>query len=49
MFYARAIAQSYMIAASVKAFGQTEWALRLPSVLCGLLVVVLAYWMGGDS
>src|SRR5882757_4274942 len=46
MFYARAIAQSYMIAASVKAFGQTEWALRLPSVLCGLLVVVLAYWMG---
>jgi hypothetical protein len=46
MFYARAIAQSYMIAASVMAFGQTEWALRLPSVLCGVLLVVLAYWMG---
>jgi Dolichyl-phosphate-mannose-protein mannosyltransferase len=46
MFYARAIAQSYMIAASAEVFGQTEWALRLPSVLCGVLAVVLAYWMG---
>jgi hypothetical protein len=46
MFYARAIVQSYLIAASVEAFGQTEWAIRLPSVLCGLLVVALAYWMG---
>ena len=32
MFYARGIAQLYMMAASVKAFGATEWALRLPSV-----------------
>ena len=45
-FYARAIAQSYLIAGSVKAFGQTEWALRLPSVLCGLLVVWLSYFLG---
>jgi len=46
MFYARAIGQSYMIAASVLAFGQTEWAMRLPSVLCGVLLVGLAYFVG---
>jgi len=46
MFYARAIGQSYMIAASVLAFGQTEFALRLPSVLCGILLVGLAYFVG---
>jgi len=46
MFYARAIVQSYLIAGSVKAFGQTEWALRLPSVLAGILVVLLAYFLG---
>jgi hypothetical protein len=46
MFYARAIGQSYMIAASVLAFGQTEFALRLPSVLVGILLVGLAYFVG---
>lgn len=46
MFYPRAIAQLYMMAASVMAFGQSEWALRLPSVLCGLLLIVLAYFLG---
>jgi hypothetical protein len=46
MFYARAIGQSYMIAASVLAFGQTEFALRLPSVLCGIFLVGLAYFVG---
>jgi hypothetical protein len=46
MLYTRAITQSYLIAASVMAFGQTEWALRLPSVLCGLLLVALAYVVG---
>ena len=46
MFYARAIGQSYMIAASVLAFGQNEFALRLPSVLCGILLVGLAYFVG---
>jgi 4-amino-4-deoxy-L-arabinose transferase-like glycosyltransferase len=46
MFYARAIAQSYLVAGSVKAFGQTEWALRLPSVLTGILLVWLAYLLG---
>ena len=46
MFYARAIAQSYLIAGAVKLFGQTEWALRLPSVLTGIIVVLLAYFLG---
>ena len=46
MFYARAIGQSYMIAASVLAFGQTEFALRLPSVLVGILLVGLAFFVG---
>lgn len=46
MFYARAIVQSYLIAGSVKVFGQSEWALRLPSVLTGILLVLLAYPVG---
>ncbi len=46
MFYARAIGQSYLIAAAVKVFGQTEWALRLPSVLTGIALVLLAYFLG---
>jgi 4-amino-4-deoxy-L-arabinose transferase-like glycosyltransferase len=46
MFYARAIAQSYLIAGSAKIFGRTEWALRLPSVLTGIVLVLLAYFLG---
>ncbi len=46
MFYARGIAQLYMMAASMFAFGESEWAMRLPSVICGLLVVLLAYRYG---
>jgi len=46
MFYARAIAQLYMMAASMLAFGESEWAMRLPSVICGLLVVALGYLYG---
>src|SRR5688572_21246893 len=30
MFYGRALGQLYLMAASVAAFGETEWALRLP-------------------
>jgi 4-amino-4-deoxy-L-arabinose transferase-like glycosyltransferase len=47
MFYPRAIGQLYLMAASVMAFGQSEWALRLPSALCGVLLIVLAYQAGG--
>jgi 4-amino-4-deoxy-L-arabinose transferase-like glycosyltransferase len=46
MFYARGIAQLYMMAASMMVFGESEWAMRLPSVICGLLVVALAYLYG---
>src|SRR5665213_3507349 len=46
MFYARAIGQSYLIAGSARIFGQNEWALRLPSVLTGIALVLLAYFLG---
>jgi hypothetical protein len=46
MYYPRGVAQLYMMAASVAAFGQSEWALRLPSALCGVLLIPLA-WLAG--
>lgn len=46
MIYVRGIAQLYMMAASVKVFGPSEWALRIPSVLCGLALIPLAYVYG---
>lgn len=46
MFYPRAVGQLYLMAASVMAFGQSEWALRLPSALCGVLLIVLAWKVG---
>jgi hypothetical protein len=47
MFYPRAVAQLYLMAASIMAFGQSEWAMRLPSALCGVLLILLAYQAGG--
>jgi dolichyl-phosphate-mannose-protein mannosyltransferase len=46
MFYGRAIAQLYLMAASVEAFGASEWALRLPSAVCGVLLILLAWPLG---
>jgi len=46
MFYPRGIAQLYMMAEAVKAFGESEWAFRLPSALCGILLIVLAFYAG---
>jgi hypothetical protein len=46
MFYPRAVAQLYLMAASVLAFGQSEWALRVPSALCGVLLIILAWKVG---
>src|SRR5262245_53373031 len=43
MFYARAILQLYMMAGSVALFGASEWALRFPSVICGTLLIFLAW------
>ncbi len=46
MFYPRAVGQLYLMAGSVMAFGQSEWALRLPSALCGVLLIVLSWKVG---
>lgn len=46
MFYPRGIGQLYLMAASVLAFGASEWSLRLPSALCGVLLVPLSYLVG---
>jgi uncharacterized membrane protein len=46
MFYPRAVGQLYLMAASVKAFGKSEWAMRVPSAVCGVLLIVLA-WKAG--
>jgi len=46
MFYSRAIGQLYLMAASVTAFGESEWSLRIPSVICGIGLIVVAYFVG---
>lgn len=46
MFYPRAVGQLYLMAASVMAFGQSEWSMRVPSALCGLVLIVLTWQVG---
>lgn len=46
MFYPRGMTQLYLMAGSVQLFGESEWAFRLPSVLCGVLVIYLS-WLAG--
>src|SRR6186713_52752 len=46
MFYPRGVTELYLMAASVQLFGESEWAFRLPSALCGVLVIWLS-WLGG--
>lgn len=46
MFYPRGLTELYLMALSVLAFGESEWALRLPSALCGVLVIALSYLAG---
>ena len=46
MFYPRGLTELYLMALSVLVFGESEWALRLPSALCGVLVIVLTYLVG---
>lgn len=43
MFYSRGLSQLYMMAASVMAFGESEWSLRLPSALLGSLLPIVAW------
>lgn len=46
MFYPRGMTQLYLMALSVSIFGESEWALRLPSALCGIALVPLVYVTG---
>jgi len=46
MYYGRALAQLYLMAGSVWMFGESEWALRLPSAVVGSLMPLLAYFLG---
>jgi hypothetical protein len=44
--YPRAIGQLYLMAGAVKVFGRGAWSLRLPSAICGVLLIGLA-WLAG--
>jgi len=46
MFYPRGLTQLYLMAGSIQLFGESEWALRLPSALCGIALIGLAYLAG---
>jgi len=46
MFYPRGLTELYLMALSVLAFGESEWAFRLPSALCGVLLIGLTYLAG---
>jgi 4-amino-4-deoxy-L-arabinose transferase-like glycosyltransferase len=46
MFYPRGMTQLYLMALSASAFGMNEWALRLPSAICGVLLIPLLYFAG---
>jgi 4-amino-4-deoxy-L-arabinose transferase-like glycosyltransferase len=39
----------WLMAASLKTFGTSEWALRLPLALCGGLCALCAYLLGGGA
>jgi hypothetical protein len=46
MVYWRAPLHTYLIAGSTLLFGDTEWALRLPSAIVGSLCGLLAFFLG---
>jgi hypothetical protein len=46
LYYVRALAQTYMIAGAILAFGESEWSIRLPSAVCGVVLIFLAYLLG---
>jgi len=46
MFYPRGLSELYLMAASVRIFGESEWALRLPSALAGIATIYLLYVAG---
>lgn len=46
MTYVRAVAQLYLMAGSVMLLGPSEWALRLPSAICSVLLLFGCFFMG---
>jgi 4-amino-4-deoxy-L-arabinose transferase-like glycosyltransferase len=46
MFYPRGLSQLALMSLSVSIFGESEWALRLPSALCGVALVPIGYALG---
>jgi 4-amino-4-deoxy-L-arabinose transferase-like glycosyltransferase len=46
MLYPRGLTELYLMAASVQIFGDTEWAMRLPSALVGIALIYLCYVAG---
>ena len=46
LYYVRGIGQLYLMAAAIEAFGQSAWSFRLPSALCGVVLILLAYLAG---
>ncbi len=46
MFYPRGLTQLYLMALSVSVFGESEWALRLPSAICGIALIGICYFVG---
>ncbi|MFC4308908.1 glycosyltransferase family 39 protein [Steroidobacter flavus] len=46
MFYPRGMTELYLMAGSVQLFGESEWAFRFPSAICGVLTIWWA-WLAG--
>ena len=46
MFYSRGLSQLYLMALSVNVFGESEWSLRLPSVLIASLIPIVSWLLG---
>jgi len=46
MPYVRAIFQIYIMAWVVELLGPSEWAMRLPSALCGVALIPIAFYAG---
>ncbi len=46
MFYPRGMTQLYLMALSVSVFGESEWALRLPSAICGVALIAICFLVG---
>ena len=46
MFYPRGLSQQILMVGSVELFGMSEWALRFPSAVFGILMVPICFFVG---